>query len=525
MEKNNKLLIWIVVIELALLVFLGYEAISHGNNQMLLSPEITAWESRYVPYSENGWMVNSEETSSFSEGEEVDLIYGPFITLPRGSYSVSVDYETEDVQGLEVYSSTYNKSIIRHEEELLKADANTVTFHFTCLRNLDDVEVRVRYNGQGSLAIKNIQIVQSSFVYREIFVFVFLIFAIADICLIVASRCAEDIKNDTRELWIDVCRGIGMIFVLIGHSEPPFKWLIFGFHLPLFFMISGYLYKDKDENETGPYVAKLFRRYIVPYFVLCAINLVIQSIRVAIEDTLTWSMFRRYLVDIFYSGEWLPNCLPLWFLTALFISMILLHLIHRFENPFYRLVLVFGCLVIAAYAIKDGAIRVPWNIYSALIGVFFAEAGYCIKRYGIIKKIKNVKWYDAIGVLSMLLVCGGQAVWMNHSISGEIVSIHEPRMMSVPLMVIGAILLSAFVMIGTSLICDKISDCVLAPLVSLGRHTIIYFGFEFCVNSIIEKVTPHLLNSYSSWYLNFMCKFVVLAVLSLAWNRLKDNRM
>lgn len=290
-------------------------------------------------------------------------------------------------------------------------------------------------------------------------------------------------------------------------------------------MISGYLYKDKDENETGPYVAKLFRRYIVPYFVLCAINLVIQSIRVAIEDTLTWSMFRRYLVDIFCSGEWLPNCLPLWFLTALFISMILLHLIHRFENPFYRLVLVFGCLAIAAYAIKDGAIRVPWNIYSALIGVFFAEAGYCIKRYGIIKKIKNVKWYDAIGVLSMLLVCGGQAVWMNHSISGEIVSIHEPRMMSVPLMVIGAILLSAFVMIGTSLICDKISDCVLAPLVSLGRHTIIYFGFEFCVNSIIEKVTPHFLNLYGSWYLNFMCKLVVLAVLSLAWNRLKDNRM
>lgn len=154
MEKNNKLLIWIVVIELALLVFLGYEVISHGNNQMLLSPEITAWESRYVPYSENGWMVNSEETSGFSEGEEVDLIYGPFITLPRGSYSVSVDYETEDVQGFEVYSSTYNKSIIRHEEELLKADANTVTFHFTCLRNLDDVEVRVRYNGKGNLAIR-----------------------------------------------------------------------------------------------------------------------------------------------------------------------------------------------------------------------------------------------------------------------------------------------------------------------------------------------------------------------------------
>lgn len=75
---------WIVLIELTLLVILGYEAISHEKFQMPLTLDISAWESRYVTYDENGWKASAEDMTEFSDGESlVDLIYGPFLTLPK----------------------------------------------------------------------------------------------------------------------------------------------------------------------------------------------------------------------------------------------------------------------------------------------------------------------------------------------------------------------------------------------------------------------------------------------------------
>ena len=42
-----------------------------------------------------------------------------------------------------------------------------------------------------------------------------------------------------RTLWIDACRGIAIILVLLGHNNPPFVRTIYGFHMPLFL-------KEKD---------------------------------------------------------------------------------------------------------------------------------------------------------------------------------------------------------------------------------------------------------------------------------------
>jgi polysaccharide biosynthesis protein PslL len=44
-----------------------------------------------------------------------------------------------------------------------------------------------------------------------------------------------------REIWIDVAKGLGIITVVIGHSEIPFaKHYFYWFHMPLFFILSGY---------------------------------------------------------------------------------------------------------------------------------------------------------------------------------------------------------------------------------------------------------------------------------------------
>ncbi len=61
-------------------------------------------------------------------------------------------------------------------------------------------------------------------------------------------------RND-RQIWIDVCRGIGIILVVFAHTSSPFKNFIYGFRMPLFFMISGIIL---DRHRAGlPFIAQV----------------------------------------------------------------------------------------------------------------------------------------------------------------------------------------------------------------------------------------------------------------------------
>ena len=73
-----------------------------------------------------------------------------------------------------------------------------------------------------------------------------------------------------RVHWIDICRGIGIILVLYGHLFVSDKntYLIFAFHMPLFFFISGLVFKPTKKSlwET---TTKYFKQLLIPYYIFC----------------------------------------------------------------------------------------------------------------------------------------------------------------------------------------------------------------------------------------------------------------
>lgn len=53
--------------------------------------------------------------------------------------------------------------------------------------------------------------------------------------------------------WVDALKGFGIILVAIGHSGCPqllLHW-IYIFHMPLFFMLSGLMFKDSEKSMRG----------------------------------------------------------------------------------------------------------------------------------------------------------------------------------------------------------------------------------------------------------------------------------
>ncbi|KAI4452798.1 hypothetical protein C823_007383 [Eubacterium plexicaudatum ASF492] len=76
----------------------------------------------------------------------------------------------------------------------------------------------------------------------------------------------------------DILKGLGMIFVVGGHTASPLSGYYYTFHMGLFFAISGYLMAANwREMEPKEYISKKFRKIIVPYVVFLSLYCLLEN--------------------------------------------------------------------------------------------------------------------------------------------------------------------------------------------------------------------------------------------------------
>ena len=83
--------------------------------------------------------------------------------------------------------------------------------------------------------------------------------------------------------WIDMCRGFIMILVVFGHTltyNSNLRFIIFTFHMPALFIISGYVFKPRPLKTSGPKYAK---RLLLPLYAAGTALIVYRIIRVYFE--------------------------------------------------------------------------------------------------------------------------------------------------------------------------------------------------------------------------------------------------
>ena len=86
---------------------------------------------------------------------------------------------------------------------------------------------------------------------------------------------------------INILKGIGILSVVIGHSTmflfiknmPMLNIFIYAFHMPLFFMISGFFAKDTYSNNQ---IYKIFMRLYVPFLIFIVFNTLLTPLLVQI---------------------------------------------------------------------------------------------------------------------------------------------------------------------------------------------------------------------------------------------------
>ena len=152
----------------------------------------------------------------------------------------------------------------------------------------------------------------------------------------------QNIKN--RIMWIDIATAIAIIAMIIGHTfsyGTTIRNLIFSFHMPLFFVLTGFTMKDftgwKDYLKQ---IKKDLIRIIVPCVAFQTINLLLVIFIDRIDPGEAFSHFIRQLIwasAVDVNGY--PALGALWFLVVLFWSKTYYSLVRLLLGKYYSYII------------------------------------------------------------------------------------------------------------------------------------------------------------------------------------------
>lgn len=188
--------------------------------------------------------------------------------------------------------------------------------------------------------------------------------------------------NTQRIEWIDICKGLGILTVILGHKAIMFSY-IYSFHMPLFFLISGYLFSYKKYKSLNEFIIAKAKTLLVPYLIFSLISIFIMFMRSGaggITETFSWAQcFREMILSkrnvISYNGS-------LWFLTSLFTVEILFYILTKYVKKDIIITLVvlllgyIGCTILQAPA---SAHTLPWSLDASMYYIVFFAVGYFMK--------------------------------------------------------------------------------------------------------------------------------------------------
>lgn len=182
--------------------------------------------------------------------------------------------------------------------------------------------------------------------------------------------------QENRIKWIDVAKGIGIICVIIGHMGIPsfISKYIYSFHMPLFFFISGYVFKFKD-IDIFEFIKIKSNRLLKPYLYFSFIIIIMWFF---INND--WNGLR---LGLYYTLVGEGGGIALWFLVCLFNVEIIFFIVFKLvRNNFYRDIILIA-LGISSYILSVFKIYIPYKLNVTGTAIIFYTIGYYINNYKI----------------------------------------------------------------------------------------------------------------------------------------------
>lgn len=219
---------------------------------------------------------------------------------------------------------------------------------------------------------------------------------------------------------INILKALGIITVVCGHlfSGVP-KDLIYLFHMPLFFFLSGYLFKEKPVksffkqklvNLILPYVAYL-AVFNIPSFAGFVQNVILQG-----KHELAASYLKHFAIQV-YGGQSLKDITGVfWFVTCLFFTQQTYNLLLKRRNINIHIVVLIAYLLAIFNQYVLAPFPFPLALNVVLGAILFFHLGYEFKKAGILQT-KHLYYSLPLSLVGIALALMKIPVWFDMKVA------------------------------------------------------------------------------------------------------------
>ena len=186
-------------------------------------------------------------------------------------------------------------------------------------------------------------------------------------------------KTNERIKWLDIMKGICILFVMLSHSYPPddYRRFFTPFFISMFFFASGYTFSIKSGFKEF-IIGKIYH-LMCPLFMLGTVRILGMKL---LGDINLFESFKGLLLQISCQKD------EMWFVSCLFTASLLLYIcIHINKRIFSKMdqkivllceAVLFG--VIGYYIILFMQVRIIWEFEIACIMLLYMALGYLYKN-------------------------------------------------------------------------------------------------------------------------------------------------
>lgn len=218
--------------------------------------------------------------------------------------------------------------------------------------------------------------------------------------------------SDRQNRWnslgfFNLARGLGMLYIIAGHSITPFidkpsgdlqglfsgaGGVFGGGVMALFFMISGFGSFTRSPKKMLAVQAKLL---LLPYAITAAAILAGKALLALIEQRSFWAnggeLLPTFLLGLNAEGGATIGDMPVdsvsvfWFILALFGGSVLYNAIRRLKSNALQWGLTVGCVLIGCLLCRIGAVWL-YCLPLMLLAVGFLAVGNAIRDYRLLER-------------------------------------------------------------------------------------------------------------------------------------------
>lgn len=312
----------------------------------------------------------------------------------------------------------------------------------------------------------------------------------------------EDTK--TRIEIFDFFKGGSVLLVLLHHVGIPGGKYILAFHMPLFFILSGYIYEHTKtiENKTSfLFFRQKAEKILIPYLGFEFINLLLSLILVAEKINLL-----KAFISIFFcinSNEYMGISLRLWFLPCIFVSEIWFYWIVKFigEKKVRYFIPLFFFLASRMLNLVM-TFRLPFTLDISLMATGFILCGYYLCP--IVKKIeKTISIRLSRFMFVMCFVFFGISAYLNERLLMYIDEYGNYFLAIISALTGSYLFLWTLKRIYKEIRNGKIYNYILF----LGRNSLLFFPIHLILLFVTEKIIKRM--GLNMWWIKLIIVGIV----------------